>query len=112
MGASPAVTGAPGLLCWVQRSQGPDCAGCGGGLCHRRSGLGLVVHPVSSSWGSGQGGRGGWAPSWERGPAERLPPGKRSPWCQGARTPGQDPARLWLHGMEPSHQGPAAPRPG
>ena len=34
------MTGAPGLLCWVQRIQGPDCAGCGGGLCHRRGVLG------------------------------------------------------------------------
>lgn len=84
----------------------------GGGLCHRRKILGLVVHPVSSSWRSGQGGRVGWASSWERGPAGRRARGAQSPWCQGARTPGQDPAGLWLHGIEPSRQGTAAPRPG
>lgn len=121
MGASPEVTGAPGLLCCVQRTRGADCAVCrgfevlsvlvGGGLCHRWNISGLVVHPVSSSWRSGQGGRVGWASSWERGPAGRRAWGARSPWCQGARAPGQDPAGLWLHRIEPSRQGTASPRP-
>lgn len=110
-GASPAVTGAPGLLCQVQRIQGAECAGGGGSLSQAerfRAGR----SPRLLLMGVKAGRQGQLSLELGTGPRRASATMSAEPLVSGVRTPGEDPAGLWPHGMEPSLQGPAAPCPG
>ena len=92
-GASPAVTGAPGLLCWVQRVQGADCVGGGGGSLSQAERFRAARSPRLFLMGIRAGGQRRLGPELGTGPRRASAPRHTEPLVSGGQNPRSGPCQ-------------------